>query len=69
MGVPIVGPAMRKIFGTRNERMVKRYLRVVEQVNTFESGIVRLTDAEIRARTEVFRKQIVDGAAPVDILP
>ena len=69
MGVPIVGPAMRKIFGTRNERMVKRYLRVVEQVNTFESGIVGLTDAEIRGRTEVFGKRIADGAVPTDILP
>ena len=51
MGVPIVGPAMRKIFGTRNERMVKRYLRVVEQVNAFEDKIKVLTDQEIRERT------------------
>ena len=33
MGVPVVGPLMRKVFGTRNERMVKRYLRVVDQVS------------------------------------
>ena len=69
MGVPIVGPAMRKIFGTRNERMVKRYLRVVEQVNTFESEIVGLTDAEIRGRTEAFRKRLAAGAVAIDILP
>ncbi len=35
MGVPIVSATMRKVFGTRNERMVKRYLRVVEQVNAY----------------------------------
>ena len=30
MGIPIVGVLGKKIFGTRNERMVKRYLRVVD---------------------------------------
>ena len=69
MGVPIVSPAMRKLFGTRNERMVKRYLRVVEQVNAFEDKIKVLTDQELRERTGPFREQLAAGAKPVDILP
>jgi len=69
MGVPIVGAAMRKVFGTRNERMVKRYLRVVEQVNAFEDQIKVLTDQEIRERTVALREQLAGGAKAVDMLP
>jgi preprotein translocase subunit SecA len=49
--------------------MVKRYLRVVHQVNQYEDQITPLSDQEIRDRTESFRKKITDGAKPVDILP
>ena len=69
MGVPIVGPAMRKVFGTRNERMVKRYLRVVQQVTDLEDEIKPLTDQELRDRTEAFRQKLADGAKPNDLLP
>jgi len=69
MGVPIVGPAMRKVFGTRNERMVKRYLRVVELVNAYEDKVKELTDQELRERTGSFREQMAGGAKPVDMLP
>ncbi len=69
MGVPIVGPAMRKLFGTRNERLVKRYLRVVEQVNAFEDKVRVLTDQEIHEQAGPLREQLAAGAKPVDILP
>ncbi len=69
MGVPVVGPLMRKVFGTRNERMVKRYLRVVDQVSALEGEISPLTDAELRSRTEVFRQRLKDGEKAVDLLP
>ena len=69
MGVPIIGAAMRKVFGTRNERMVKRYLRVVEQVNSYEEETRVLTDQELRERTAAFRKKLADGAKPVEVLP
>jgi preprotein translocase subunit SecA len=64
MGIPVVSATMRKVFGTRNERMVKRYLRVVDQVNSYEEGIRVLTDAELRARTEEYRQKISNGASP-----
>ena len=69
MGVPVVGPLMRKVFGTRNERMVKRYLRVVDQVSALEGEFSPLTDAELRSRTEVFRQRLADGEKAVDLLP
>ncbi|MHC4415009.1 MAG: preprotein translocase subunit SecA [Planctomycetota bacterium] len=69
MGIPIASAVMRKVFGTRNERMVKRYLRVVDQVNSHADEIARLTDQELRARADHFRARLREGAKPTDILP
>ena len=69
MGFPVVSTVLRKVFGTRNERMVKRYLRVVDEVNTFEAAIIRLTDGQLRAQTDEFRKKLQDGAKPTDLMP
>ncbi|MHC4217996.1 MAG: preprotein translocase subunit SecA [Planctomycetota bacterium] len=69
MAIPVVSATMRKVFGTRNERMVKRYLRVVDQVNAHEDETRRLTDEELRGRTEVYRRRIREGASPTELLP
>ncbi len=69
MGFPVVSTVLRKVFGTRNDRMVKRYLRVVDEVNTFEDQITRLTDGQLRAQTDEFRKKLQDGAKPTDVMP
>src|SRR5689334_8095929 len=69
MGFPIIGTMGKMIFGTRNERMVKRYLRIVDQVSAREEETRKLTDQEIRAKTEVFRKRIENGEKTVDMIP
>ena len=69
MGVPIFGPLMKKLFGTRNQRMVKRYLRVVDAVNALEPDVRTLTDAELRGKTDEFRRRIKEGEKPVDLIP
>ncbi|MEY2712871.1 MAG: hypothetical protein RLZZ246_1170, partial [Planctomycetota bacterium] len=43
MAVPVISSVMRSLFGTRNQRMVKRYLRIVDQVNALEPSIRALT--------------------------
>ncbi len=68
MGVPIFGPLARKIFGTRNERMVKRYLRHVDSVNQFEPQIRPLTDEQLRAKTDEFRKRLAAGETSAAIM-
>ena len=67
MGVPFFGPLARLIFGTRNQRMVKRYLAEVARVNSFEPGIRALTDAELRAKSEEFRRRIAAGEKALDL--
>src|SRR5438477_3675383 len=61
MGIPVVGTVGKLIFGTRNDRMVKRYLRIVEQVSAREEDTRKLTDAQIRDKTAEFRKRISGG--------
>ena len=68
MAFPVVSPIMRKILGTRNERMVKRYLRVVDQVSALEDQMRGFSDAELRAKTDEFRARLADGAKPIDML-
>lgn len=69
MAVPVVSPVLKKLFGTRNERLVKRYLRIVDQVNAHEEATRRLTDAQLREKTGEFRRRIADGASARDLMP
>ena len=69
MGVPVVSPVLRKVFGTRNERLVKRYLRIVDRVSALEPETCKLTDAELRAKTDEFRRRVKDGEKPRDLIP
>ncbi len=67
-GVPVVGPIMAKIFGTRNERFVRRYLHRVEQINSMDAEYMKLTDAELRAKTTEFRQRYAKGENEADLL-
>ena len=61
MAVPFVGTALKKVFGTRNERVVKGYLRVVADVSRLEPTIRPLSDAELRGKTGEFRRRPAAG--------
>ncbi len=52
------GKILTKVFGTNNERVVKRLLPTVEQINSYESSLKPLTDEQLRAKTVEFRSQI-----------
>jgi preprotein translocase subunit SecA len=60
---------LTQIFGSRNERMLKTYRRVVEQINTLESKYEKLSDADMLAQTDAFRQRIAQGATLDDLLP
>jgi len=69
MGVPFFGPLARAIFGTRNQRLVKRYLSEVEQVNALEASMRTLSDADLRAKTDEFRRRVADGEDAIAMRP
>ncbi|WP_263354650.1 preprotein translocase subunit SecA [Acidicapsa acidisoli] len=52
------GKLLTKIFGTNNERVIKRLLPIVTQINALEPHIIPLTDDELRAKTNEFRIRI-----------
>ena len=54
----MIGSVLTKVFGTNNERVVKRLLPVVAEVGALESAIQPLTDEQLRAKTAEFRARI-----------
>ena len=60
---------LRKIFGSRNERVIKRMRRTVERINALEPATEALSDEDLRARTEAYRERVAQGAPLDEILP
>jgi preprotein translocase subunit SecA len=65
----MIGTILKKIFGTANERELKRIQTVVEQINAFEGAVSSLTDDALRAKTDEFRKRLEAGETLDDLLP
>ena len=60
---------LAKVFGTSNERAVKRLLPAVDQINALEPAIHALTDDQLRAKTDEFRQRIANTLADAKIDP
>ncbi|HTM27441.1 MAG TPA: preprotein translocase subunit SecA [Vicinamibacterales bacterium] len=65
----IIDKALAKVFGTANERELKRLGPIVADVNAFEPAIQALSDEQLRDKTVEFRKRYEDGATLEDLLP
>ena len=61
--------ALKKIFGTRNDRELKRMGKVVKQINALEEGLQALSDDELKAKTQVFRDRVAGGESLDKLLP
>jgi preprotein translocase subunit SecA len=61
--------AIAKVFGTSNERAVKRLLPTVRQINDLEPAIQALSDDQLRAKTAEFRERIVASLSGIDETP
>ena len=60
---------MGKIFKTYSQKEVKRVMPIVKKINELEEEISKLTDSELRAKTDYFKKQLAEGKTLDDILP
>jgi preprotein translocase subunit SecA len=58
----------RKLFGSANDRRVRKYQPRVDEINELEAELERLSDGELRARTDAFKQQVAEGTALDDIL-
>ncbi|GAB5046284.1 preprotein translocase subunit SecA [Thermodesulfovibrio sp. TK110] len=59
---------LEKIFGTKNERELKRYFKIVEEINALESTISNLSDDTLKTKTEEFKERLAKGESLDDIL-
>jgi preprotein translocase subunit SecA len=57
----MIDALLKKIFGTKHERDVKRMMPVVQAINAVEASLAPLDDAGLRAKSEEFKKRIEDG--------
>ena len=60
---------LTRIFGSRNQRQLRQYSKIVDKINELEETIQSLDDHQLRARTKEFRKRFVDGESLDKLLP
>jgi preprotein translocase subunit SecA len=58
-----------RMFGSRNERLLKQYSHAVDQINALEPEISRLSDERLKEKTNELKKKYADGAKLDDLLP
>lgn len=57
---------LKKIFGSRNDRLVKQYTQVVRAINGLESTIAALSDQDLVNKTQAFKQQIANGQSSMN---
>ena len=60
---------LTKIFGSRNDRMVKQYRKTAERINALEPGLELLSDEQLRAKTQEFKDRVAAGESLDALLP
>ena len=60
---------LTKIFGSRNDRLLKQYRKTVVRINAMEPEYEKLSDEQLRAKTQDFKERVARGEALDDILP
>jgi len=65
----MIGNVLTKIFGSRNERLLKQYSRTVAEINAFEPALAALSDDELRAKTPALKERCASGTPLDELLP
>jgi preprotein translocase subunit SecA len=60
---------LTKIFGSRNQRLLKQYQKTVREINALEPAMEKLSDAELQAKTPAFKERIANGESLDALLP
>ncbi|RZS76949.1 preprotein translocase subunit SecA [Pigmentiphaga kullae] len=65
----MVSSLLKKIFGSRNDRLLKQYGKLVARINALESQTAALSDEQLTARTQEFKQRYQNGETLDDLLP
>ncbi|MBK7471838.1 MAG: hypothetical protein IPI73_15750 [Betaproteobacteria bacterium] len=68
-GQVMINNLLRKVFGSRNDRLIKQYGRTVRRINDLEPSMVALSDSDLRAKTAAFKERVANGEELDAILP
>ncbi|SDD97142.1 preprotein translocase subunit SecA [Paraburkholderia lycopersici] len=60
---------LQKIFGSRNQRLIKQYQKTVAAINALEPKIEQYSDEQLRAKTVEFRERVANGTSLDELLP
>ncbi|MCM3563965.1 MAG: preprotein translocase subunit SecA [Hydrogenophaga sp.] len=60
---------LTKLFGSRNDRLLKQYRKTVDRINALEPQFEKLSDEELRGKTDAFKQRIAAGEALDALLP
>jgi preprotein translocase subunit SecA len=62
------GAIIRKFIGSKNDRELKRLSLILDEINVLEPAVLKMTDAQLAARTPYFREKLTQGASLEDIM-
>ena len=65
----MLGKLARTVFGSANDRFVKKQYKIVQRINALEPEISPLSDEELKAKTEEFKQRLKNGETLDDLLP
>jgi preprotein translocase subunit SecA len=65
----MIGSLLKKVFGSRNDRLLKQYGVTVRRINALESAMQALSDSDLQAKTAEFKERVAKGEALDAILP
>jgi preprotein translocase subunit SecA len=65
----MISGLLKKIFGSRNDRLIKQYSQTVRQINALEAEISALSDEALRAKTDEFKARVAGGESLDALLP
>ncbi|MBS0372042.1 MAG: preprotein translocase subunit SecA [Proteobacteria bacterium] len=65
----MIAGLLKKIFGSRNDRLIRQYTQTVRSVNALEPKIQALSDEELRGKTDEFRQRVANGESLDALLP
>ncbi len=67
-GIPVIGPILNKMIGSRNDRFVKKYTTRVDRINAMEAEVRQLTDEALRGKRDELGERLKQGGNEDDIM-
>jgi preprotein translocase subunit SecA len=65
----MINSIFKKVFGTRNDRILKKYRSVVKKINSLEAGLIEFSDESLKNKTNEFKQRYASGESLDKILP